>query len=184
MLVVGLVAGLAGCANRVTVPDQPPSATRAFLVNHGRHASLVLPAQDEGWLRYSHGEWRWYALNEKGVWRALQAILWPTRAAIGRGRLAGPPQDNRPVPGIPEGYVEATGFAVPASRVAALRRRLDGYFETADTRKFQPLYQLEFVPYPKDYWFMHQSNEVMANWLRALGLEVTGPTLFSEWQFR
>lgn len=184
---VAIVLALAGlitaCSNKVMVPPDPSSPTRAYLVNHGRHASLVVPDEKGAWLRYSHGEWRWYALNETGPWRAVQAILWPTRATIGRGRLARAPENGTPLAGIPEGYVEATAFQVPRSRVAALRRRLDHHFETADRHHFQPIYQLVFVPYPEDYWFMHQSNEVVANWLRALGLEVNGPTLFSNWEF-
>ncbi len=180
-----LLAGtLAGCSNQVVVPADTGPSTRAYLVNHGRHASLVLPGEDEEWLRYSHGEWRWYALDETGPWRAVQAILWPTQATIGRGRLPRPPKTGRHLAGIPEGYVEATPFLASQSRVAALRHRLDEHFETAEKRHFQPRYQLEFVPYPKDYWFMHQSNEVVANWLRALGLEVNGPTLFSNWEFQ
>lgn len=166
------------------MPEDPASPTRAYLVNHGRHASLVLPDVDGRWVRYGHGEWRWYALNEKGPWRAVQAILWPTRAAIGRGSLNRPPEGGRPIPGIPEGYTESIPFQVSQSRAASLRERLDEHFENPEKRHYQPLYELEFVPYPKDYWFMHQSNEVTANWLRALGLEVRGPTLFSDWDFQ
>ncbi|MFL1406546.1 hypothetical protein ACJO2E_14520 [Marinobacter sp. M1N3S26] len=179
-----LVAVTSGCANHVTVPEDPTSPTRAYLVNHGRHASLVLPGPDGQWRRYSHGEWRWYALDETGPFRAMQAILWPTRAAIGRGILSRPPEGGGPVPGIPEGYIEAIPFQISQSRVVALRKRLDDHFDNAETRQYQPIYELEFVPYPQDYWFLHQSNEVTADWLRALGLEVRGPTLFSDWDFQ
>ncbi|SFR42436.1 hypothetical protein SAMN05216203_0181 [Marinobacter daqiaonensis] len=179
-----VVAAISGCANHVTVPEDPASPVQAYLVNHGRHASLVLPDPDGQWRRYVHGEWRWYALDETGPLRAMQAILWPTQATIGRGTLDRSPETGRPLPGIPEGYAEAIGFQVSQSRVTALRDRLDAYFENPEKRHYQPRYGLEFVPFPKDYWFMHQSNEVIAHWLRALGLEVRGPTLFSDWKFR
>lgn len=178
-----LVAATSGCANHVTVPEDPTSPVQAYLINHGRHASLVLPDSNGQWRRYVHGEWRWYALDETGPLRAIQAILWPTQATIGRGTLSRSPENGSPLPGIPEGYAEAISFQVSQSRVASLRQRLDDYFENPEMHHYQPIYALEFVPFPRSYWFLHQSNEVIANWLRALGLEVRGPTLFSDWEF-
>lgn len=179
------VALTSGCANHVGVPEDPESPAQAYLVNHGRHASLVLPAPNGQWTRYTHGEWRWYALDQRGPLRAVQAILWPTQAAIGRATLSEPPPPTASVvPGIPEGYVQATPFTVSGQRVQALRQRLDGYFVDPPKRRYQPRYGLEFVPFPGGYWFLQQSNEVTADWLRALGLTVRGPTLFSRWHFQ
>lgn len=56
---------LAGCAGRLTPPEAPVSPVTVYLLDHGRHASLVLPRREGGMVRYSYGEWRWYVEAER-----------------------------------------------------------------------------------------------------------------------
>lgn len=177
-----LIVGLVGCSNRLIPPEQLQVPVTVHLVDHGRHPSLILPAPETGWVRYVYGEWRWYADNDTGFWRGMGALFWPTDAAIGRGRLESVPEPDEYSPAIPEGFREIHSFAVEKEQVRALRSKLARYFEDPAKTHFQPRYNLWFVPYPVDYSFAHQSNQVMVQWLRKLGVTVEGPGLFSDWR--
>ncbi|BES69061.1 hypothetical protein RE428_00790 [Marinobacter nanhaiticus D15-8W] len=178
LLCIGL---LAGCSNRLLPPANVEDPVQVHLMDHGRHPSLLLPNKEGGWIRYVYGEWRWYADDDTGFWRGIQAMLWPTQAAIGRLSI-----DHLPRPGrseaIPEGFLRLYSFEVATQRAATLRKRLDSHFEEPERQTFQPRYNLYFVPYPESYWVFNQSNQVMKRWLEELGAEVHGPGLFSEWQ--
>lgn len=175
-------ATLAGCTNRLLPPEQLQQPVTVHLVDHGRHPSLVLPANDRGWVRYVHGEWRWYAENETGLWRGLTTLFWPTDAAIGRRYLASAPKAGHRMAGIPEGFRHVYSLKVEKERVSALKSRLNRYFAEPEKIRFQPRYNLYFVPYPQDYRVFKHSNPVMARWLRELGVAVSGPALFSKWR--
>lgn len=178
LICIGL---LAGCSNRLLPRANLEEPVQVHLMDHGRHPSLLLPNGGDGWTRYVYGEWRWYADDDTGFWRGIQAMLWPTQAAIGRRSI-----DHLPRPGrseaIPEGFLRLYSFEVAAWRAETLRKRLDSHFDEPERQTFQPRYNLYFVPYPASYWVFNQSNQVMKHWLEELGVEVHGPSLFSEWQ--
>lgn len=181
-LVLLLCAGLfVGCSNRLVPPVAPEDPVQVHLMDHGRHPSLILPDGHGGWTRYVYGEWRWYAENDTGVWRGIQAMLWPTPAAIGRRSFDSLPQPGRSG-AIPEGFLSLYSFEVGSRQVDTLRQRLDGHFHQPGQRKYQPRYNLYFVPYPASYWVLNQSNQVMEEWLETLGVGVYGPGLFPGWQ--
>ncbi|WP_143089477.1 hypothetical protein [Marinospirillum celere] len=69
-----------------------------------------------------------------------------------------------------------------ATKVQALQERLDAYFDEEEVEiTFSELRQMDFVPYPKRYWLLHQSNLKTAEWLREMGLDVSGYPLWSTW---
>lgn len=181
LLLFCLSALLTGCGNRLYAPA-PENPVRIYMIDHGRHPSLVLPHEDSGWIRYAHGEWRWYAQLDQGVWRGVQALFWPTRAAIGRQRLPSAPGQPGTSAAIPEGFHNSLPLEVEAGRVRALREQLDSHFQDAEVSVYQPAFNLDFVPYPHPYWFGRGSNRTMAVWLEQLGVEVRGPALFSCWR--
>jgi hypothetical protein len=154
-----------------------------YLLDHGRHASLVLPAPEGGVVRYSYGDWTYYALRETGVVEASSAVLWSTQAALGR-RLLDHPADSAGLRlalkvGI-EGMYE---IVVESDEVSRLQRRLDGlYHANFDSRIYNSAYDLEFVHHPQPYTLIHNSNRVIAEWLRELGCRVRGLLLFSNWK--
>ena len=81
---------LAGCATVVVAPAAPEDPVPAFLLDHGGHASLVLPAEKGRLVRYAYGDFSWYALGRTGPGTGLAALAGGTPAALGRGELAGP----------------------------------------------------------------------------------------------
>jgi hypothetical protein len=153
-----------------------------FLLDHGRHASLVLPGGDGGIVRYSYGDWQYYAQVDRGVSEASAAILWPTRAGLGRRELRGPSGATSVLGQVGvrvEGLYEVI---VDAARIDALRIGLDSIYEAnLETRIYNAAYDLEFVHHPSAYWALHNSNEVVGVWLKELGCRVRRPVLFSNW---
>ncbi len=177
-----LIAGTA-CVNRVIPPARPTDPTSVFLLDHGRHPSLVIPRKENEWVRYTYGNWAWYAEGRTHVFKALAALCWPNKAALGQQRLA--PADDlfHPAGPIGEGIVRVYSIHVSAERARRLDDRLEELFMAGREEKlYNPEWGVEFVPHPRAYWIFYQSNTVVAEWLEEMGCEVRGPALFSKWK--
>lgn len=174
---------LAGCATVVVPPAKPEDPVPVFLLDHGGHASLVLPAPDGRLVRFAYGDFHWYALEQTGPSSGLAALIGGTPAALGRGELrAG--NDIRAIQAqVPEGTRQAFELRVARTASERLRGELDGLFEAnRGTLVYSATYGLEFVRHPVPYSAEHNSNVVMAGWLEALGCEVQGPGLITNWR--
>lgn len=180
------MAGMAllgsGCATRLVPPDAAPEPRPVFLLDHGRHASLVLPDGDGGLVRYAFGDWAYYARNRTGVYRGLRALMWPTPAALGRRELAGPVEPRRVRRAVAVVIREMHVLEVPAGRLAALRRRLARRFAAAAVHYDNRLYDLTFARLDEAYWLGNSSNQRVAAWLGELGVRTRGPALRSVWR--
>ncbi len=185
LLLLLLSVLLTGCVGTVTRPDtdrieQPRSA---FLLDHGRHASLVLTREDDSLVRYLYGEWRWYALQDTGFFRVWPTLFFPTQAALGRKELTGPAGKHTIRRQIPVVIREIHELPAEADRIDELDRRLKQRFEDAiDTLHHNPDYDLRFVHDPVDYTVFYNSNHVVADWLRELGIEVRGNPIWGWWR--
>lgn len=178
ILALVMAAALTACTTSVTPPAGLTHAVSVYLLDHGRHSSLVIPSES-GWQRYAYGDWRWYAEGETGLLQGAAALFWPTPAGLGRQRLALQPNQ---MPALTVGYqsmheirVEAASAAALASRLAALHER------EGAVRRFNGTYQLEFVEHPESYWIFNQSNGQVAQWLEELGCEVNSRPLLARW---
>lgn len=174
---------LSACASVVVLPPpRAPDARSIFLLDHGRHASLVLPLGDSAMVRYAYGEWRWYAERKTGVLRAVPAVLWPTRGALGRRVLAAAPDSARVRRTLRVGVEHLYVLRAEADAIRGLRARLDSLFEAGRaSRLYSEAYDLEFVHHPSPYWGLRTSNQMVAGWLQELGFRVHGPVLWSRW---
>ncbi len=169
---------LVGCATTIVAPCGSPPRQTVYVLDHGRTSSLALPDEAGGFVRYVYGDWRWYALNETTVAVGIAALLWPTQGAL--GRAASPSRFT-----ADGAYERLHVLEVEAQRLRALRQRLDAlYSANAHSRVHNALYDLDFVPYPRPYSALHNSNHVIAAWLEELGCEVRGPALWSEWRMQ
>lgn len=181
-LLTGLVC-LIGCTNVVVPPPAPVQPSPVVLIDHGRHASLVLPGPDSGAVRYSYGDWRYYALNKTGFIETSSAALWRTQAGLGRRELSEPPTAAGVRRAVRVGIEDVYELTVESNELRRLRRRLDGIFRAnLETRVYNGAYDLEFVHHPRPYTAIYNSNRVVALWLRDLGCRVRGPLLFSKWR--
>lgn len=174
---------LAGCATLVVAPTAPEEPVSVFLLEHGGHASLVLPAGERGLVRYAYGDLRWYALGQTGPAEGLAALLGETPAALGRRELRGPADAETVRAQVREGIQQLYELRVARAASERLRADLDGiYAANRATLVYSATYDLEFVRHPVPYSAQHNSNLVMAGWLKALGCEVQGAGLITNWR--
>lgn len=121
-IVAALLAfSLAGCTAHVIPPSGLTAPVSVYVLDHGRHSSLVLPGES-GWRRYAYGDWQWYAENRTGLMQGAAALFWPTQAGLGRQLLAQPPDL---APSLTVGFVSLHKIPADAEKVAALVERLD-----------------------------------------------------------
>lgn len=184
-LLILLVAAIlsASCTTVIQPPAMPSDPDIVFLVTHGKSSSLIVQGGEDA-TRWAYGDWRYYALGRKESSDALAAILWPTRAALGR-------QTIERAPAEPEDLVRRLGigvdeiFAIEVSREAVVRleTRLQQLFAAnLDTLLYNPGPRLEFVEHPQRYSLVRNSNGMVAAWLRELGCEISGLPLLSKWR--
>jgi hypothetical protein len=179
MLASGL---LAGCATHVTPPPKPQDPALVFVLDHGRHTSLVVSTPDGALVRYAYGDWRYYAERLTGPGHAVAALLWSTEGALGRRELPGPATVaavRNQVPLVIDSLYE---IEVERARVEALRAQLDAIFEAAGQPRETPETHLFFVPHPRAYTLRHNSNTAIAGWLEQLGCEVRGAAILANWR--
>jgi hypothetical protein len=173
---------LAGCTTTVVPPADVVEPMRIALLDHGRHASLVLEGPNGTMVRYAYGDWGWYALDDTDVLQGSSAVLWPTPAGLGRKELPGllsPASLVREVrPPIQETFI----FTVEAAAADRLVDELDRIFrENAATHTYNRTYDLVFVRHPERYWLFNNSNRMVARWLERLGCRIDGPAVLSVW---
>ena len=176
---------LSGCVGVVT--STPPGSTNetrpVYLLDHGRHATLVLTREDQTLVRYAFGEWRWYAKDQVGPIRAVSTLLLPTESTLGR-RLLQPAEDEINLRQQIPVFVQALyTLESPATEIDALDQRLSALFEERAAHSvFNAQWGLTFVPGPRPYTLLHNSNHVIAEWLEALGINVRGNPMFGHWR--
>ena len=174
---------LTGCgATRIVPPLDPRDPVSVFVLDHGRHTSLVLPAPDGSLHRYAYGDWRYYAERDTGAASGLAALLWSTPGALGHRRMPGPVTAGAVRTQVRVVIVELHGLRVERQRVERLRRRLDGLIAQAEHQLETPEVDLVFVPHPAGYHLGHNSNQVLADWLVELGCEVSRRPVRAGWQ--
>ncbi|HEX2971329.1 MAG TPA: hypothetical protein VHP11_03290 [Tepidisphaeraceae bacterium] len=179
-VLIALLSTLTGCTNVITPPPPPADPVTVYLLDHGRHPSLVLPRPDGNLTRYAYGNWSWYALGKTGVFQALGALFIPGQAGLGRREFDSP--SLQPILELdPAEHI----YAIQVERADAdrLRTQLDSLFQ-ANISTLHPNndYHLDFVHHPESYCFFHNSNHVAADWLRDLNCRVKGPDLLSQWR--
>lgn len=173
---------LGGCATTIVSPDSVDRPQSVYVLDHGRHSSLVLPHPD-GFVRYAYGDWGWYAEVETGAMEAIRAVLLPSRAGLGRRQTDRPATRDGLREGLRVGIQEIHEVEVDADRVTALRDSLEArHRENLSSVKYNATYDLAFVDYPEAYAFWHNSNHKVADWLRRLGCTIEGTAFWAWWR--
>ncbi|WP_322520709.1 hypothetical protein SR882_07885 [Guyparkeria halophila] len=173
---------LGGCSTTIVPPASVEQPQAVFVLDHGRHSSLVLPHPD-GFVRYAYGDWGWYAEVETGVAEASRAVLLPTRAGLGRSVTGRSATAGEVRAGLKVGIQELHEIQVETARVDALRSSLEGlYQDHFASLKYNAVYDLAFVEHPETYAFWNNSNHKVAEWLRRLGCAIEGSALWAWWK--
>ena len=184
-----LIVLLAGCTSTIVPPHTPAEPVSVFVLDHGRHSSLILPLESEpeqepAAVRYSYGDWDYYVMRETGFWQGLRALVPPTPAALGRQHLQGPYDVDALLRQIPIEVVDSFEIEVDTHDVRALREELHAQFEAGGEKEHHrwPNTNIEFVRHPQDYTLMRNSNQMIADWLEMLGCTVRGKPILSNWR--
>jgi hypothetical protein len=173
---------LAGCVTHITPPPKPQEPALVFVLDHGRHTSLVVSTPDGALVRYAYGDWRYYAERLTGPGHAIAALLWSTEGALGRRDLPGPATASVVRSQVPLVIVSLYEIEVERARIEALRAQLDAIFAAAEQPRDTPETHLFFVPHPRAYTLRHNSNTAIAGWLEQLGCEIRGPAILANWR--
>lgn len=180
-----LAALLTACTSVIIPPDNPQEPVSVFVLDHGRHSSLVLPGEDGRAVRYSYGDWEYYALNRTGLGSGLRALLWPTRAALGRQHLVASADVAGLVTQLRLEVVESFELKVEMAAMRHLQQELGDLFDGAtDSLHYSSTYDVNFVLHPEPYTINYNSNRMVARWLGQLGCTVVGRPVLSKWRIQ
>lgn len=176
---------LTACTSVIVPPEHVRDPVSVFVLDHGRHSSLVLPSDAGGAVRYSYGDWEYYALNQTGLGSGLRALLWPTPAALGQQLLAGQIDADSVARQLRIGVLESFEVKVERAAVRQLQLELAGIFDGArETLHYSAAYDVHFVHHPEPYTINYNSNRMVGRWLQQLGCTITGRPVLSNWRIK
>lgn len=172
---LGYHASIALPAKEAISPPPSPASARAS--RDGRAA-----AREVGYVEFAYGQWNWYALNHDEWYRAPGVLLIPQPAALARQSRAilyggGTPAAEALRTQLPAEHVWP--IVVEAAAAERLLERLEARWRlAAGEHERNAIYNekvdLNMAPAGDEYWYGHNCNTVVAEWLRELGCTVTG----------
>lgn len=166
----------------ITPAKNPPDARAVFVIDHGTHSSLAIETVDGQLLRYSYGDFRYYATRDTSLASGAAALFWPTEATLGRGELAGPASEQILKRQLVVVVETIHSLKVAGDRADQLIAKLDAiYLAGRDELVAVPAYGLIFAPHPTNYFLTSNSSTMVGIWLRELGVEIFGWALVSSW---
>jgi hypothetical protein len=156
----------------ITPPAKPIDPVLVYLVDEGRHASLVLPRDDGTVVQYAYGQWAWYAMGKDEWWRAPLVLLVPSIGALGRRELSAPSSEDQLTNDL---WAESIiTLRIERTKVIDLLESLDArYQRDIDSKHENPTYNLAFVKDDEAYWMFHHCNSETVKWLRELDCKVS-----------
>lgn len=172
-----------GCSALITLPERVREPRTVQLLQHGRHSSLLLTAADQSRLRYSFGDWAWYVESDQSLASGSRALFKDSKGALGRQIVAATTPGENLAAKVGVGIGKAYLFQVEAAQVDALLATLEQQFTASQSVPFYSAERhLSFVPHSRPYTFNYNSNHQVADWLRALGLQVQGNPAWGNWR--
>lgn len=182
-LLAAAVLSAGGCAATIVPPEQPEDPRPAFILDHGRHTTLVVVDSGGRPVRYAFGEFGSLSESDIGFFRGMGAMLMPSSGTLGRRVLPGEPTPDNVLDAVGVNVEKMYCIAVSGERSDRLQRILNLVFdENLASAKYNAGWNLEFVEHPEDYWFGSTSNQAVEKWLVELGCEVDGVTSFANWK--
>ncbi|MFP4181550.1 MAG: hypothetical protein ACLFTX_03020 [Thiohalospira sp.] len=182
LLAGGALLVSSGCATTIVPPESVEQPETVFVLDHGRHSSLVLP-HPEGFVRYAYGDWGWYAEVDTGAMQAFRAGLWPSRAGLGRSLTEADATREGVREALRVGIEAIHEVPVETERVTTLRDSLEARHRANEAgAKYNATYDLTFVEHPESYSVWNNSNHKVAEWLRRLGSTIEGSAFWAWWQ--
>ncbi len=160
------------CGTSVILPPAAPEdPVTTYLLMDDLHRGLWLPREEGGLVEYGYGDWDWYANNHDSWYHVFDTILWSTQGTLGRRFSSSESGDELRRQFY---WMQLHEISVARKDMEALRRELaDAYAEGVDRQVYNARYRMSFVPSQDGYWFGHNCNDAVADWLTKLGCEVS-----------
>lgn len=186
LAVIAMALWLAqGCAAiTLQAPSEPDEPVTVALLDHGHHSSLVLPTEAaDTWLRYSYGDWAFYAERRTNPLLGFAGLFLPTKGALGRQELTGAELASAAEHQLRVPLEEVFSLSVSRERATALREELEGIWQAGyDDRAKSREWDMAFVEHPEAYTLFNNSNRIVARWLQALDIDVSRAPILSNWR--
>ena len=175
-----MITCLCSCATTIIPPVDPIDPVNVYLIDYGRHVSLLLPLDETNELiEYAYGDWNWFALDRSRILDVFPTLFWPTPAALGRWEWALPDNAEAVRDRIScEELLQITVARADAQRF--LSELEDRFMKQIETLHYQPRYQFDFVRDDSTYHLLHNCNHVTARWLERMGCEVRGSAMLAD----
>lgn len=173
---------LSGCTSvQVIPPTELDAPVPVFLLDHGRHTSLIVPAQEGIMMRYAYGDRRYYAYASANLSTGFSALFRNTPAVLGRKVLTGPAEVGY-IRSVVQVHIERILVVhVERQKVNLLLQTLETLFAQHEVIAYRWDIDLEFSAHPVPYSLTHNSNRAIADWLKILGCEIQGRPILSNW---
>lgn len=154
-------------------PANPADPVTVYVADYGFHSGLILPKGDGKLIRYSYGDWYYFALRKQDWDNALAALFLPTPATLGRQQFNSL-SDLKQALGSDWRDI-LLSFSVSNVQVTQLLASLDERFQqNLDTRVMKSKHGLVFVQDAQNYTIFHNSNHEVVEWLEELNCQVKG----------
>lgn len=176
-LVVSFALASLGCSAVIAPGPMPHDPAPIFVADYGYHASLTLPSATGSLTEYAFGNWEWFALSEESWLVAAPLVLFSGQGTLGRRPLPGPA--TLPAMNAQLGAPRVIELAVERGAAQRLAQRLEHTFDSHGPGLRNDAFDMEFVRVERRYCLFQQCNSTIADWLRELGLRVTGLTISS-----
>lgn len=166
-------------------PDVPAGVATetVYLSDYGRHTRLALPDEHNRFWEWGFGDYDFYALEDESPVSSLRALSYFGRSTLARRRLIGDDSTKTMVARLDA--VRTVAFEVERQKSDDLLRELQSQWERGAEKKgvHHARGDLQFVHADQRYHLFRNSNAKVAAWLRALGCEVRGAPLLSNFVF-
>ena len=172
-----------GCAWSVKSPPRPTDAAPIYLTDYGRHTSVIMPVNDRHMVEYAYGDWDWFAVGQNSSFSAVRALLFSQGSTLGRRWFVN--IDDLDELKRLSGADRVVRLRVPRQRIPRLVEQLDReYTKHIDTIHFNPITHLDHVRSDRHYSAFDNCNNMTARWLRALGCDIGGWTIWSNFTLK
>lgn len=175
-----------GCAWKIHPPAELEEPADVYVSRYGWHTRLALPMGDgseTGLIEYGFGDWKYYALEQRGVVSGIRALFFSDASALARRELS--PEKARVFFLNSEANDDVARIAVERSLVIALREQLETRWASLDS-EFTSRSDEDIVMAKVDdrYSLWRNSNTRLGDWLTELGCEVEGRPIWSNFRVR
>lgn len=167
---------------RVTPPANVTRPERVLLIDYGYHSSIVLPDESGRGREFAFGEYAWFAENRDGVLGVLRLAIVPGAGTLGIRDYPSPLS----IADVAARTTFESAFTLEVERESALflRQQLDNRYRSGlmsgRPATYNPVVDLHFVADDRVYWWGHNCNHQLAQWLESLGCRVAGCRMFAE----